>query len=122
MALNELIVSFVVLYMMLSAVALIPPIIGKSRYNVTVWDYIFPLVGMPLWFVLRQLGVGDNISITNFAFEVFLIMILSTATPWMRYYLAYCQSKTVAFISFSLTFVPVLVTFVLRLTVPLLPV
>ncbi len=121
MEINELLVSFIVLYMMLSAVALIPPTITKTRYWVTWWDYVFPLLGMPLWFILRGFHIGDDISTTNFAFEVFFILILSVATPWMRYYLAYCKAKIVAYLSFSLTFLPILTTFLLRMTVPLLP-
>jgi hypothetical protein len=121
MEINELLISFGVLYMMLSAVALVPPVISKKGYRVTWWDYVFPLLGMPLWFVLRGFQVGDDISTTNFAFEVFFILILSVSVPWMRYYLAYCQAKMIAYLSFSLTLLPIVMTFFLRLTVPLLP-
>ncbi len=121
MEINELLISFVVLYMMLSAVAMIPPIIAKARYRRTWWDYVFPLLGMPLWFVLIGFHIGDDISTTNFAFEVFFILILSVATPWIRYYLAYSQAKIVAHLSYALTFLPIITTFILRLTVPRLP-
>ena len=121
MAINELVISFVVLYMMLSAVAMIPPAISKNRYRVTWWDYVYPFIGMPLWFLLWWLDVGDGVSTTNFAFEVFCILILSVAVPWSRYYLAYAASKAAAVISFSLTFLPIIVTFFFRFCIPKLP-
>ena len=116
MAINELVISFIVLYMMLSAVAMIPPVISKNRFRVTWWDYVYPL-----WFLLWWLDVGDGVSTTNFAFEVFCILILSVAVPWSRYYLAYAASKAAAVISFSLTFLPIIVTFFFRFCIPKLP-
>ena len=121
MEINELLVSFIVLYLMLSAVALVPPVITKTRYRITWWDYVFPLLGMPLWLILRGIHVGDDISTTNFAFEVFFILVLSVAVPWIRYYLGYCQAKIVAYLSYALTFLPIIMVFILRLTVPRLP-
>ncbi len=121
MDINELLISFIVLYMMLSAVAMVPPIIAKSRYRVTWWDYVYPLLTMPFWLVLWKLHVGGDVSTTNFAFEVFFLLILSVATPWTRYYLAYSQSKMVACISNALTFLPLVATVITRLSVPLLP-
>ncbi len=124
-AINELTISFIVLYMMLTGVSLVPPVITKTRYWVTWWDYVYPFVGMPLWFLLwfllSWLKVGPGVSTTNFAFEVFCILILSVATPWMRYYLAYSKSRTTAVISFCLTFVPIIVTVFFRFCMPLLP-
>jgi hypothetical protein len=121
MNINELIISFIVLYMMLSAVALVPPSITKTRYWVTWWDYVYPLLTMPLWFALWKLHVGDAVSTTNFAFEGFFLLILSVAIPWIRYYLAYSQVKIVAYLSNALTFLPIITTVVTRLSVPNLP-
>ncbi|MGD9008000.1 MAG: hypothetical protein PVG41_08770 [Desulfobacteraceae bacterium] len=121
MQINELLISFVVLYLMLSGVALIPPAITKTRYWVTWWDYVYPLLTMPFWMALWQLHIGDEISATNFAFEVFFLLILSVATPWTRYYLAYSQAKTVHYLSNSLTFLPLATTLIVRLIVPHLP-
>lgn len=121
MAINELIISFVVLYMMLSAVAMVPPVITKSRYWVSWWDYVYPFLSMPLWFLLWWLDVGEGVSTTNFAFEVFCILILSVAVPWFRYYLAYASSKAAAVISFCLTFLPIIVTIFFRFCIPELP-
>ncbi|MEN8189087.1 MAG: hypothetical protein ABFS19_04520 [Thermodesulfobacteriota bacterium] len=121
MAINELTIAFIVLYMMLTVVALVPPAITKTRYWVSWWDFVYPLIGMPLWLFLWWLGVGEGVSTTNFAFEVFCILILSVAMPWMRYYLAYAKSKTAAAISFSITFVPILVTAFFRFFMPELP-
>lgn len=121
MEINELLISFIVLYMMLSAVALVPPAITKTRYWVTWWDYVYPLLTMPFWMALWQLHIGDDISTTNFAFEVFFLLILSVATPWIRYYLAYSQTKIVAYLSNSLTFLPIVTTLIMRLSVPHLP-
>lgn len=121
MEINELLISFIVLYMMLSAVALIPPFITKTRYWVTWWDYVYPLLTMPIWFGLWKLHIGGEISTTNFAFEVFFLLILSVAIPWIRYYLAFSQAKMVACLSYALTLLPIAATFILRLTVPNLP-
>jgi hypothetical protein len=124
-ALNELTISFIVLYMMLSGVSMVPPVITKTRYWVTWWDYVYPFVGMPLWFflwfLLSWLKVGPGVSTTNFAFEVFCILILSVTAPWMRYYLAFAKSKASRVISLSLTFVPIIVTVLFRFYMPLLP-
>jgi hypothetical protein len=121
MQINELLISFIVLYLMLSVVALVPPAITKTRYWVTWWDWVYPLLTMPFWMGLWQLHIGDEISATNFAFEVFFLLILSVATPWTRYYLAYAQAKAVRYLSNSLTFLPLATTLIVRLTVPHLP-
>ena len=121
MAINELTISFIVLYLMLTVVSMVPPVITKTRYWVTWWDYVYPFAGMPLWFLLWWLKVGEGVSTTNFAFEVFCILILSVAAPWMRYYLAYAKSRATAVISFCLTFVPIIVTVFFRFCMPLLP-
>jgi hypothetical protein len=121
MQINELLISFVVLYLMLSVVALVPPAITKTRYWVSWWDYVYPLLTMPFWMALWQLHIGDDISATNFAFEVFFLLILSVAVPWTRYYLAYSQATTVRYLSNSLTFLPLITTLVVRLSVPHLP-
>jgi len=117
----EIIVSFIVLLMLLSSVAIIPPIIGKKRYWITWWDYVFPFLGVPLWFILRAFHVGNEISKTNFALEMFLIMICSATAPWLRYYLAYSKAGFIPKMSFLLTFMPVAFTICLRLIIPLLP-
>ncbi len=117
----EIIVSSIVLFMLLSSVAIIPPIIGKKRYWITWWDYVFPFLGMPLWLILLAVGVGDDISTTNFVFEMFFIMILSVMVPWFRYYLAYSKARFIPALSFLITFLPILVTIALRFFVPLLP-
>ncbi len=121
MAINELTISFIVLYMMLTVVAMVPPVITKTRYWVSWWDFVYPFVGMPLWFLLWWLKVGEGVSTTNFAFEVFCILILSVAMPWMRYYLAYAESKVAAIISVIITFIPIAVTLFFRFNMPLLP-
>ena len=121
MAINELTISFIVLYLMLTAVSMVPPVITKTRYWVTWWDYVYPFVGMPLWFFLWWLKVGEDVSTTNFAFEVFCILILSVTAPWLRYYLAYAKSRAIAVISFCLTFVPIVVTVFFRFCMPLFP-
>jgi hypothetical protein len=121
MEINELLISFVVLYLMLSAVALVPPAITKTRYWITWWDYVYPLLTMPFWFALWKLHIGDDVSTTNFAFEVFFLLILSVATPWIRYYLAYSQKKMVVYLSNALTFLPIITTLIMRLSVPHLP-
>ncbi len=121
MEINELLISFIVLYMMLSVVALVPPVITKTRYKITWWDYVYPLLTMPLWLALWKLHIGDDVSTTNFAFEVFFLLILSVATPWIRYYLAYSQAKIIGYLSIALTFLPIVTTFIMRLTIPLLP-
>jgi hypothetical protein len=121
MQINELLISFVVLYLMLSVVALVPPAITKTRYWVSWWDYVYPLLTMPFWMALWQLHIGDEISATNFAFEVFFLLILSVATPWTRYYLAYSRAKIVSYLSNALTFLPLVTTLVVRLCVPQLP-
>ena len=121
MEINELLISFIVLYMMLSAVALVPPIITKTRYWVTYWDYVYPLLTMPFWLALWKLHIGGDVTTTNFAFEVFFLLILSVATPWVRYYLAYSNAKIVAYLSNAITFLPLITTFVMRLTMPQLP-
>ena len=121
MQINELLISFVVLYMMLSGVALVPPAITKTRYWVTWWDYVYPLLTMPFWLALWKLHIGGEISATNFAFEVFFLLILSVAIPWIRYYLAYSKAKIVGYLSNSLTLLPIVTTLIVRLSVPHLP-
>ena len=121
MQINELLISFVVLYLMLSVVALVPPAITKKRYWVSWWDYVYPLLTMPFWIALWRLHIGGDISATNFAFEVFFLLILSVAIPWTRYYLAYAQAKSVRYLSNALTFLPLATTIIVRLNVPHLP-
>jgi len=98
-----------------------PLILSRQKYRITWWDYTFPVIGVPLWYVLQGFHVGDKVSMTNFIIELFLILLVSITVPWIRFVMTFARAKFVSTISFFLTFLPVVVTIGLRFTVPLLP-
>ncbi len=114
--------GYAVFILSLVAVSVVTPLIlSREKYRITWWDYAFPILGVPLWYVLQAVGIGDGVSMTNFILELFLILVVSISIPWIRFVLTFSNAGVVSNISFLLTFFPLIVAISLRLTVPLLP-
>lgn len=95
--------------------------ISDRRLKPYLWNYVYPVVTVPLWIVLCGAGFGDDVSLTNFVYEVFALFIVSISIPWIRLLLSLFDNKVISVISFMLTIVPVFITFGMRALIPCLP-
>lgn len=85
------------------------------------WDYIYPVLGIPLWMFLYASGFGDMVGATNFLYETFFIFIASVIIPWIRFIISFVRYKYIAVFSLMLTFIPVVLAIALRTLMPCLP-
>lgn len=106
-------------FLLIAVVAIYPTIVLKKRQRTALWDYVYPLTGVAAWFVLS--GVGSTASISNFVVEVFCIFILSALLPWVRLLLSRVEKDQIETLSFLLTFLPIVASVTVRLTMPTLP-
>jgi hypothetical protein len=93
----------------------------KKKMNITWWDYTFPYLGVPFWFILRECGVGDEVSSSNFMVEMFVILMCSASAPWFRFILTFVKGRFIRVLSFLLTVSPLVVAVFVRLVMPVLP-
>ncbi len=100
---------------------ILPIMFSREKRKIIWWDYCFPYLGVPLWFLLREFGVGDGVSTSNFLVEMFSILVCSVSAPWLRFALTYSKGQVVALISFILTLSPLAVATGVRLIMPVLP-
>jgi hypothetical protein len=98
-----------------------PVQLSRRNGRITWWDYLSPFLGIVAWFGLSMAGVGSIASLSNFAVECFWIIIVSVVVPWCRWGLSFKKEKVFQNVSFALSFVPILLAVILRLTVPSLP-
>lgn len=97
--------------------------LGKKNRKITWWDYAFPYLGVPFWFVLRECGVGGEATSSNFMVEMFAILLCSVSAPWIRFALSFIRSRSrvVSMISILLTVSPLVVAAFVRMVTPVLP-
>ncbi|MEN8189085.1 MAG: hypothetical protein ABFS19_04510 [Thermodesulfobacteriota bacterium] len=100
---------------------IIPILFSRNKVKFIWWDYVFPYLGVPFWFLLRELGVGDVVSSSNFLVEMFCILMASAAAPWIRFGLTFINSKSIPKLSLALTFLPLVVALLVRMVIPELP-
>jgi len=100
---------------------IVPILLSRNKMKVSWWDYCFPYLGAPLWFILREFDVGGAISISNLLVEMFCVLLASEAASWIRYGLTFTSSKVFRSISFFLTFLPIIMAVFIRLVMPELP-
>jgi hypothetical protein len=102
------------------------PLWALRRWRKTgVWDYIYPVGGFVAWFSLGLMDVGSLISMTNFVVELFLVGCVSVLVPWMRLGMArrlHVDHTRGQRWLIALTFVPILLALILRLSLGTLPV
>ena len=106
-------------FLLITAIAIYPMLTLQKRQRTTLWDYVYPLSGVAAWFVLS--GVGSTPSLSNFVVEVFCIFILSALLPWVRLLLPRAEKYQIGTLSFLLTFLPIVASVTMRLTMPTLP-
>ena len=94
---------------------------SKKKMKITWWDYAFPYLGVPFWFILRECGVGDEVSSSNFMVEMFVILMCSASAPWFRFALTFVRGRIMGLISILLTISPLAVAVFVRLVMPVLP-
>ena len=94
---------------------------SKKIMKITWWDYAFPYLGVPFWFVLRKCGIGGEVSSSNFMVEMFVILLCSISAPWFRFALTFVRSRVAGLISILLTVLPLAVAAFVRLVMPVLP-
>lgn len=95
--------------------------LGKKNMKITWWDYTFPYLGVPFWYILRECGVGGEVSSSNFLVEMFAILLCSVSAPWIRFSLTFIKGRVVGLISILLTVSPLAVAALVRLVTPVLP-
>lgn len=95
--------------------------LGKKNMKITWWDYTFPYLGVPFWYILRECGLGDEVSSSNFLVEMFAILLCSVSAPWIRFALTFIQGRGVGLISACLTVLPLAVAALVRMVTPVLP-
>lgn len=96
---------------------------SKKTIKITWWDYAFPYLGVPFWYILRECGVGGEVSSSNFMVEMFAILLCSVSAPWIRFTLTFVKdrSRFVGLMSTLLTVSPLAVAAFVRLVTPVLP-
>lgn len=94
---------------------------SKKKMKITWWDYAFPYLGVPFWYILRECGVGGEVSSSNFMVEMFVILLCSVSAPWFRFGLTFVRGRVVGLISILLTVSPLAVAAFVRLIMPVLP-
>jgi len=112
-------IVFILSIIVVSAVT--PLLFSKGKMKLTWWDFAFPVLGPILWFVLAWFHVGSDISNNNFLLEMFGVLMVSITVPWARFALLYLKSKLAHILSFCLTFAPIAMALLLRLTTSTLP-
>ena len=113
---------YVVLVLSTVGVSVVTPLIlFRGTLRVTWWDYIFPFLGIPLWFLLRAFHIGGRISRTNLIIELFSILMVSITVPWLRFLMTFARSRFVSYLSSFLTLFPMVAAIFVRLAMPLLP-
>lgn len=100
---------------------IVPILLCRKRVKVTWWDYCFPYLGAPLWFILREIGFGDAVTISNLLVEMFLVLMVSELASWIRYGLSFVQSRFWERVTFVLTFSPIATAIFVRWVMPELP-
>lgn len=100
---------------------IVPILLRRKKMRISWWDYCFPYLGVPLWFGLREIGVGDEVSISNFLVEMFCILLASEVSSWIRFGITFMHSNLMKSISFFLTFMPMIMAIFVRMVMPELP-
>lgn len=97
--------------------------LGKKNRKISWWDYAFPYLGVPFWYILRECGIGGEVSSSNFMVEMFAILLCSVSAPWIRFALTFVRgrSRVMGLISILLTVSPLAVAAFVRLVTPVLP-
>ena len=114
--------AFSVIWFLLIAVVAVPPTVMIRRHQRTTWwDYTYPFLGVAAWLPLGMSNVGSTVSLSNFIVELFWVAVISVAVPWARWILSRFQREKLNAWSLVLTFLPILVAVVIRLTMPTLP-
>jgi hypothetical protein len=116
-----MIVFSVILLLLIAVVAAPPTVMLRKRQRMTWWDYVYPFAGIAAWFPLGMSNVGATVSLSNFVAEVFWIAVVSVAIPWTRWVLPRFQRENLKALPLVLTFLPIIVAVVIRLTMPTLP-
>ncbi len=98
-----------------------PLILSRHKFKAIWWDYIFPFLGIPMWFIMQAFDAGSRISKSNFIVEIFIVLMFSITAPWLRFAITYMRAGFARYISFLLTLIPVAATILLRLVMPSLP-
>jgi hypothetical protein len=111
----------IICFLLIAVGAAFPMNAMRKRQHMSWWDYICPFTGVVVWFPLSMLDVGSAVSLSNFVVEVFCIVLVSAALPWIRWVSSHFEKDGFKKVSFILTFLPIIVAVIIRLTMPTLP-
>lgn len=107
--------------MVITISAVSSAMLSRQRARVTWWDYIYPFLGVALWFVLKEYGAGERVSGSNFLVEIFIISMASATIPWIRFAMTFIKAGFFTYISLIMTLVPAALSLLLRFIMPELP-
>jgi hypothetical protein len=113
--------DIIAIFTVITLSTVISLMLSKKNMKTTWWDYAFPYLGVPFWFILRESGMGGEVSSSNFMVEMFAILVCSVSAPWVRFGLTYVKGRFAAWISILLTISPLAVAAFVRLVTPVLP-
>jgi len=116
-----MVIFSVVWFLLIAAAAAFPTAMMRKGQQTNWWDYTYPFLGVVAWFALAMTGAGTTVSLSNFVAEVFWIAVVSVAIPWIRWFLSRYQNDQIRMWSLALTFLPIIVAVLIRLTMPTLP-
>jgi hypothetical protein len=100
---------------------IIPVILHRKRKQFTLWDNIYPFLGVPIWFVVAKMKIGNTASLSNMVFEVLVIASVSIFIPWLRWALIQFDYTTNKKAFLALSFIPMIVAIILRAIMPSMP-
>ncbi len=98
-----------------------PLILSRHKFKAIWWDYTFPFLGIPMWFIMQAFNAGSYISKSNFIIEIFIVLMFSITAPWLRFAITYMKTGAAPYILFLLTLLPLAATILLRIVMPSLP-
>ena len=93
----------------------------NKNIEIKVWDYIYPFLGILIWFLLVTFGVGKIVSTSNLLVETFAIFIASLLMPWLSYSLRMTDQKFLTIISNIFKIIPLILAILLRLWMKTMP-
>jgi hypothetical protein len=107
--------------LLIAAAAVAPTILLRKLQNTNWWDYAYPLTGVIAWFSLAMARIGSTVTLSNFVIEVFSVAAVSMIILWVRWFLARLQNGKLDVVLYLMTFLPITLALVIRLSMPSLP-
>jgi hypothetical protein len=93
----------------------------KKHKSLSLWDYAYPSLGIPLWFALTIFKVSQTATLSNFVVENFWITLVSIGAPWIVLLIYKLRNRSMLVMANLLTLLPMVFTVAIRLLINSLP-